>query len=602
MADMAAKGYSTKRVALVDMGSNGIRLSITDLSEPTARLLPTLYSHRVPISLYAAQHPSVSPSPQDSTPSAPQPIPQSTITQILTALHHFRIICEDFSVPSSSVRVLATEASRTAPNASDLVRQIQDVTGWTVEVLAKEDEGRIGAWGVAWGFERVKGLVMDLGGGSTQMTWMDASEGEVRVGEGGSRSLPYGAAALTRRLGEAKWGPAEWSEEGMGKLREEVVRVCKGAFEEIGVPGDSLREAEEGGGLDLYLSGGGFRGWGYVLMSEHPVKPYPIPIINGFTVPHERFRDTEKLQAAVQISQQNDMDSIFRVSDRRASQVPAVAFLVQCLTEALPVKIKDVIFSQGGVREGALFENLGKEARAMHPLAVASGRHAVDWEAESEAVDILRTAIPSPPPVSSTVTLPLPQVPEVFTPDLLGCIVPSKTGFADLDGTKETTASVALRLTTSGAMAKVLPLQHNQRAAIALALCARYGGLESLPPEDRRFLYRMQALAEPEVGWWCNYIGVVAALVSHLHPVGFKDGQKSRLNLRAEWTGGKDKGNADTNGGNKRWILRVRIKFENEMWREAGAKALGALEKVGKRKNWIGGREGVGWKIKLEVD
>ncbi|KAF2232987.1 Ppx-GppA-domain-containing protein [Viridothelium virens] len=593
MADTAVKDFDTKRAALVDMGSNGIRLSITDISGPFARLLPTLYTHRVPISLYAAQHPSVSTSSQNTTPDASQPIPQSTITQILTALNHFRVICEDFFVPSSSVRVLATEASRTAPNASDLVRQIQDATGWTVEVLAKEDEGRIGAWGVAWGFERVKGLVMDLGGGSTQMTWVNAKEGDVRMGEGDGRSLPYGAAALMKRLGDG-----EGSGEGMEKLRGEVVRACKGAFEEIGVPSEALKEAERVGGLDLYLSGGGFRGWGYVLMSEHPVQPYPIPIINGFTVPHERFRDTEKLQAAVKASQQNKMDDIFRVSERRASQVPAVAFLIQCLTEALPMKIKDVIFGQGGVREGALFENLGKETRALDPLAVAGEGRAVDWEAES---DILRAAIPSSTPVPPTITLSPPHIPEIFTPELLGCIVPSKTGFADLDGTKETTASVALRLTTSGAMAKVLPLRHNQRAAIALALCARYGGPESLPPEDRRFLHRLQALAEPEISWWCNYIGAVAALISHLHPVGFKDGQKRRINLRAEWVGGKDKKNADANEGNMRWILRLRVNFENEMWREAGAKALGGLEKVGKRKNWIGGREGVGWKIKLEV-
>ncbi|KAG9755858.1 hypothetical protein KCU73_g5204, partial [Aureobasidium melanogenum] len=41
---------------LVDMGSNGIRLSITDQSAPTTRVLPTVYSYRNKISLYEAQY------------------------------------------------------------------------------------------------------------------------------------------------------------------------------------------------------------------------------------------------------------------------------------------------------------------------------------------------------------------------------------------------------------------------------------------------------------------------------------------------------------------------------------------------------------------
>lgn len=462
-------------------------------------------------------------------------------------------------------------------------------------MLGKAEEGRIGAWGVAWSLARVRGLMMDLGGGSTQVSWVLAEEGKVSMCERGSVSMPYGAAALMRRLGEV----GERSE-GREELKGEIVEAYRKAFEEIAVPSELMKEAKEKGGMDVYLSGGGFRGWGYVLMSQHSSSSYPIPIINGFSASCERFQDTERLQAAVQASQQDETESIFRISERRASQVPAVSFLVQCMAEALQVKIKDFVFSQGGVREGALFETLEEKTRAFHPLTAAAWVHGTDIQSNSTIVNDLRSAFPPPSSTfdGNSLSRP-PEVPDVFTPELLACLIPSKIGFAGLDGTKETTAAAALRISTSGALAGVLPLRHIQRAAVALALCARHGGLGSLPPEDQGFFHRMQNIAGAEVGWWCNYIGAVSALLGDVYPAGFGE---RRLNMKAEWIGetGKDKGKTELNNEGRR-ILLLRVKFQDDMWREAGEKALIKIEKVGKRKHWIGGRDGMGWKTRVEV-
>jgi retrograde regulation protein 2 len=67
-------------------------------------------------------------------------------------------------VPSDKIRILATEATRTATNSVDFRQQIKNATGWEVDMLPKEVEGRIGALGVASSFSNVEGLVMDLGG------------------------------------------------------------------------------------------------------------------------------------------------------------------------------------------------------------------------------------------------------------------------------------------------------------------------------------------------------------------------------------------------------------------------------------------------------
>ena len=66
--------------------------------------------------------------------------------------------------------------------------------------------------------------------------------------------MPYGAAALSRRLGEAEAKGSKAVEELQTEIRETV----KGAYESLRVPRDMLKRAEDEGGFTLYLSGGGY--------------------------------------------------------------------------------------------------------------------------------------------------------------------------------------------------------------------------------------------------------------------------------------------------------------------------------------------------------
>jgi retrograde regulation protein 2 len=263
----------------------------------------------------------------------------------------------------------------------DLRRQIKSAVGWDVEMLPKEMEGRVGALGVASSYDGVRGLVMDLGGGSTQITWVWTERGEVRMSEKGSVSLPFGAAALMKRL-QSAGQPGTHAYE---QFRGEVLGQLKDAVKQIDIPQILLLSPQ---GLPLYLSGGGFRGWGFVLMSQHAITPYPIPIINGFRVQREAFQDTLSVKAAVMDEQTPD---IFRVSARRASQVPAVAFLVDCLSHALPA-ITDVYFCQGGVREGTFFGGLDSGVRGESPLVTATRPHSRDHGSVPRLVEQLAVA------------------------------------------------------------------------------------------------------------------------------------------------------------------------------------------------------------------
>lgn len=218
---------------------------------------------------------------------------------------------------------------RTAINLADFLSAIKDATGWTVRLLTQEEEATIGSEGIAASFASVKGLVLDLGGGSCQLNWMVTgaawSMSKTPV------SMPYGAAALTNRL----------AHEDQKALQQELIAAFKKAYDTIALPDDLKKRS----GQHLWACGGGFRGMGYFLIGKHPVQPYPIPLINGFTVDAKTFTQAVSRQGLA-LTQYEMAQDMFRISKRRASQVPAIALVIEALTTAVP-NISQIHFSQG---------------------------------------------------------------------------------------------------------------------------------------------------------------------------------------------------------------------------------------------------------------
>ncbi|KAL8841939.1 MAG: hypothetical protein Q9170_000719 [Blastenia crenularia] len=555
---MAGQGKAEHYQALVDMGSNGIRFSISDLSPPSARVMPTIYQGRCAISLYDAQYES----------GKKVSIPQTMINGVLAALLQFKRTCEDFRVRNDRVRAVATEATRNAINSDDFRRQIEAATGWRVEMLAKEEEGRIGAMGVASSFESIRGLVLDLGGGSVQITWMISDGGEVKTDPKGAVSFPYGAAALMMRLGEV-------GIEGNDALGEEISSNFEKALRDLDMPESLLKDAEDEGGLTIYLSGGGFRGWGYILMSLHSISPYPIPIINGFRVPKSSFLPN--------LEEYSDLESTFRISSRRASQVPAITFLIRALTRSIP-SISYIHFAQGGIREGLLLSSLPATIRAQSPLVAATQTCAP--VSTSSLLRILRDLIPQRkvPDICPPKTLTSPA----FLTSIVHLL------YAHASFPKDIRAAAALRSTTTGLLGNAHGLGHIDRAYLAIVLCERWGG--ELSPIDEAFSSSIEELAGPKASWWAKYIGRAAAGIGDVFPAGtVRDGEEDLVRVEAHW------GTEEKKGGVKSTVDVV-LSTAIEGVQGAALEWGHGLEKVGKKKHWVGGRDGWGIKVKTIVE
>ncbi|KAH6871415.1 Ppx/GppA phosphatase family-domain-containing protein [Thelonectria olida] len=562
---------------VVDMGSNGIRFSVTDLSPPLSRILPTVHVYRVDISLYDAQF--------DPETGHKIPIPREIIDEIVAALNRFKIVCADLGVLRNNIHIVATEATRAALNSAEFIKEINSATGLSVDMLRKEDEGRIGALGVASGFSDIRGLMMDLGGGSTQITWIISQGGNVRISEKGSISFPYGAAALTKRLDDAKKGKSkDEAEKALEKLRQEMITNFQDAYNTIKVPESLVEEAKTGGGFPLYLSGGGFRGWGYLLlyMSQAGQHPHPISIINGYTVDRKRFENTKAMEDVAR-----NAHSVFRVSDRRRHQVPAVAFLVNVLSHAIPHGIRIAHFCQGGVREGLLFRELEPSIRAQDPLEVTTQRFAP--ESVQAISNLLMFSFPEPSKGGTR------RFPDAINSHVIRAFANLLYVHAIMD--KELASTAAMYSTSAGLLASTRGVSHEDRARLALMLESRYMG--ELPPREAQFKEALRRVITPEEVWWAAYLGRVGYLISRLYPSGKIDESKPRVVLSSEWAW--DLGRKKQREGVELTISVQKVRHDPAKIKKALSDHVRIVEKVGKKKNWVGGADGWGMKVKVKV-
>ena len=548
--------------AVVDMGSNGIRTSITDLSK-YPYFLRTLYADRVGISLYDAQF-----SKQNGD---RQPLSTQTIAEVVRALKRFKQTCTDFGVQDNNVTVVATEATRTAINADELLSAIQEELAWEVRLLSKKEEAVTGAAGIATSVPEVNGLAMDLGGGSVQLMRMNTLRRQWdRKMEKKAISLPYGAAALLKRLDAAILSAKQHEE-----LKTEVTAALDHALRYIGISDSKVGPQ----GTNLYLSGGGFRGWGYLLMSLRSA--YPIPWVNGFQVTSDEFLNIESVNNLVASSTSTNGDgnepSLFRVSQRRLKQLPATRLLIECLAAVLP-KIGTVTFCQGGTEAGVLWSNLPSHSK--HPLRFGY--------ALTSATVALTTGQSQWPPILELILSSLPIEHSLFDRRAIEMVHAfAQAMYAHAPLVKDVRASTALRYPTHDVVGSTTGITHFERAALAILLVERWGGLKELPSDDQKVWHAMYAIVGTKMGWWYRYIGRIAALIGTIWPVKVPKEANETLQIR----------------------LKNRMSFDLE-FRVAEEYRTGELEdsikrveKLGKKKHWanIEGSERLSLKITSSV-
>lgn len=93
----------------------------------------------------------------------------------------------------------------------------------------------------------------------------------------------------------------------------------------------------------------------------------------------------------------------------------------------------------------------------------------------------------------------------------------------------------------------------------------------------------------PWAAWWALYLGRVGALIGAVYPSGRAGGEA--LALEAKW--------GVTGKGNELLVLEVRTTEGGDAEGEVFTGEVQQIGKAGKKKNWIGGRDGYGHRVEV---
>ncbi|KAJ1926017.1 retrograde regulation protein 2 [Tieghemiomyces parasiticus] len=420
--------------AVVDMGSNGIRLGIYGTSaSPHAdtslflslRGLPVLANQKSDISLSEAMAPPGSGAKtkkygksNDAGPAAlaPKIIPAATLDAIAEAFRGFRKLCKQHN--ASSIVVVATEATRVATNRDELLGRIRDATtdsglgssgaavtsipsssdpteitspnqlhfqslddpaGWQVRLLSTSIESHMTTLGTQTSYSSVNGYVMDMGGGSIEVSSVtyDApyivgeSVSATTVTSGGFAAYPYGANVLTQRLdGLDAAARTQLAAEILATVSQITASPSPNATSTA--PGNAAPQS-------LYLTGGGFRSLATISMF---LTSYPMSVLHGYRLDLHQFLDLTTRLLTDEALAPNKLKEIDGISKTRSRTVASVAFLVQSLRPWLTAHVDTVYFSEAGVQQGVLATVLtGSPALPGPAQDVAPGRPSLfSWQ------------------------------------------------------------------------------------------------------------------------------------------------------------------------------------------------------------------------------
>ena len=316
MPDRPVRGAAREagRLAVVDIGSNSIRLVVFD--RPSRAPLP-LFNEKVLCGLGRGL-------------DAAGRLNAAGVEPALATLTRFVRLARAMAV--GRLDLLATAAVRDALDGPAFVAEVERRCGVPVTVLSGGEEARLSAQGVVCGIPDADGLAGDLGGGSLELVALD------KGALGAHATLPLGPL----RLAEATLGD-----------RAQARAAIDRQLAAVGWLGDFH-------GRDFYLVGGAWRTLARIHMGQIG---YTLRVVHQYAIGRGQAEDLARVVAGLG---GRSLANIPGLSRRRLETLPFAALLLQrVLNFARPGR---VVFSAFGLREGHVFGRLSPAERREDPL------------------------------------------------------------------------------------------------------------------------------------------------------------------------------------------------------------------------------------------
>jgi exopolyphosphatase/guanosine-5'-triphosphate,3'-diphosphate pyrophosphatase len=322
-ADAAGeRAWASERQAVVDIGSNSVRLVIYD---GPRRAPAQIWNEKALCGLGRDIGPDGRLDPM-------------AVDYALATIRRFRGLLNEHGDPPS--RVIATSAVREASDGKAFVEAVEKL-GFKVSVVDGGEEAQLAALGVISCEPGAAGIVGDMGGGSLEL--VAVKDGAV----GDNASLAIGPLRLIQQSG--------------GKIGMAADQINKAL--------DSLPWLNKGGYQSLYSVGGAWRAIGRIHMLK---RRYPLSVLH-----HYEFSRADALSVCDLVAKQTprSLQEISGIPRRRLDTLPFAALVLRSVLERTGVK--SVMISAGGIREGLLYRDLSDEERAIDPL-LAGARFCAD--------------------------------------------------------------------------------------------------------------------------------------------------------------------------------------------------------------------------------
>jgi exopolyphosphatase/guanosine-5'-triphosphate,3'-diphosphate pyrophosphatase len=311
------------RIAVVDIGSNSIRLVVFD---GLVRAPSLLFNEKVLCGLGRGLNDSGR-------------LNEAGVESALVNLARFVRLAEAMEV--DRLDLLATAAVRDAVNGREFVAAVREHCGVPVRILSGGEEAKFSALGVVSGIPGADGLMGDLGGGSLELVGLDRGRLGAHV------TLPLGPL----RVGEVAIGDRDAARQLIDRTLSNVAWL------------KDLR------GRDFYAVGGAWRSLARIHMDQ---TGHPLHIIQQYRIGRREAEDLLRIMASLG---RRSLAAISGLPRRRVDTLPFAALLLErLLRQARP---ESIVFSAFGLREGYLYSQLPAVLRRQDPL-LAGARELAD--------------------------------------------------------------------------------------------------------------------------------------------------------------------------------------------------------------------------------
>lgn len=298
--------------AMIDVGSNTIRMAIYDIDSDRVEMLMKR-KHTVGLASYVhdgyMQH--------------------QGIDKVVEIIQEYRNFLDDLGI--TRVTAFTTAALRNAINGLDAVREISYRTRINLTIMSGDDEATYDFIGATHNLDEDKGLLIDIGGGSTEIVYFNHRMIQVKV------SLPIGSLNFhTRYTGKVHILPSE--------------SECREMYAEAEATVSAVNEFRDISHAQICGIGGTFKGAMALYNSM-----YGLPRRN-MRMEVRRLRDIlKRFQRDYELIVPDKVLLMRTVPERMHTFMPGLI-----IADVLAKRFgsHDIIYSDSGVREGYIYSKI----------------------------------------------------------------------------------------------------------------------------------------------------------------------------------------------------------------------------------------------------